>query len=108
MGGCADRTKALTLLSVRASVCVRAYVCVNVRATLTRAKTVLLLLKLRVFREEWYVRRQQGGLGFMKSINHRDSTTLSLSPSLYFSLAVTGNSICQAFVGFGAKCFGDS
>lgn len=65
-----------------AHVCLNAPVCVCVPATVTRAKAALLLRKLGVFREEWRVRWKQRGLGFMKSINHRDSTTLCLSPFL--------------------------
>ena len=65
---------------------------------------MLLLCELGVFGEEWRVRWQQRGLGFMKSINHGDSTTLYLSSSP----SVTGNFKCQVFLDFGAKCLGDS
>lgn len=61
-------TKAPALLLV-AHVCF--WMCVYVLAT--------LLWMLSVFREEWCVRWKQTGLGFMKSINHSDSTTLYLS-----------------------------
>lgn len=75
-GGCADRTKALTLLLVAH---MRVWTCVCVCTCLQHWRGPKLCYCCES-REEWHVRWKQRGLGFMKSINHRDSTTFCLSP----------------------------
>ena len=83
---------------VRANECVCVCVCVCIRARKRQRglKLCYCCASSVCSGEEWRVRWQQRGLGFMKSINHRDSTTLYLSSSP----SVTGNFKCQVFFGF--------